>query len=86
MDTSIFINILFATLSIFIICITIGFVVGILYVILLLKIVKNEWEKIAKDIDSVRGKVRSGEAMITSLAMYIASFFSNHKKRSKKEN
>lgn len=91
MDTIISTNILFYVLSIFILCLTFGFAVLIIYVIKILKgiiaflnVVKEESEKISKDIENIKGKVANGGAMFASFIVNILSFLKDHKKTDKK--
>jgi Flp pilus assembly protein TadB len=91
MDTTIFTNILFIAISVFLIFITVGFVILMVYVVLVLKSInklfnhiRKESEKFAQDIGNVRGKIKSGEAMLVALIVGLVSFFKNHRKKSKK--
>lgn len=87
MDTTIFTNFLFITLSIFIICLTIGFVFLVWYLILILEsmhrffnIIKKESEKISADVEYVRGKFKNGGLIFASLIAYALSLFKKNKK------
>jgi len=91
MDTTLFQNILFATLSIFLIIVTAAVAVFIFYMVLVLKslreffdIIKKESEKIAQDIDAVRQKVKNAGATVASFIVQLLSFFKGREKRSKK--
>jgi len=94
MDTILATNILFYVLSIFIICLTVGFVAFIIYVVKILKgiinfleVIKEEADKIAKDIENIKVKVANGGAMFTSFIVNILSFLKgkDNAKRSKKD-
>ena len=91
MDTTLFQNILFATLSIFLIIVTAAVAVFIFYMVLVLKslreffdIIKKESEKITQDIDAVRQKVKNAGATVASFIVQLLSFFKGREKRSKK--
>jgi len=91
MDTIIATNILFYVLSIFIICLTVGFAAFLIYIVKILKgiinfldVIKEESEKIAQDIENIKSKVASGGAMFTSFIVNILSFLKDHKKTEKK--
>jgi len=94
MDTIFATNLLFYVLSIFVLCLTVGFAALIIYAVKILKgivaflaVVKEESEKIAQDIESIKAKVSSSGAMFTSFIVNILSFLKDHKtdKKSKKE-
>jgi len=92
MDTIISTNILFYVLSIFILCLTFGFAILIIYIVKILKgilsflnVIKEESEKIAKDIENIKGKVANGGAMFASFIVNILSFLKNNQKKSKKD-
>jgi predicted PurR-regulated permease PerM len=91
MDTTIFTNILFAVLSIFIVFITIAFTLLVLSIATFfrdissfLKIINKESEKIAEDVANIRKKIKDGEATLASSMMYVLSFLKNRIKKSKK--
>lgn len=84
MDTTIFTNILFSALSIFLIFITIGLTFLIINIILVLKVIKKESEKIVEDINNARERVKDGGAMIASFVTHAVSFFNKFAKKSKK--
>lgn len=93
MDTILFTNILFVAITLFLIFITVTFTILLIYIILVfkhinafLKAIKKESEKIAQDIDNVRGKIKDGEDMLVSFVTGIMSFFKNSRKKSKKNN
>ena len=90
MDTSIFTNILFSALSIFILFLTVGFVIFIIYVILVLKslqalfmALKSETEHIAKELEDLKNSVKNKKEQLMSFIGGIASFLK--KKKGKKE-
>jgi hypothetical protein len=92
MDTIISTNILFYVLSIFILCLTFGFAILIIYIVKILKgilafltVIKEESEKIAQDIENIKVKVANGGAMFTSFIVNILSFLKNNQKKSKKD-
>ena len=92
MDTIISTNILFYVLSIFLLCLTFGFAILIIYIVKILKgilsflnVIKEESEKIAKDIENIKGKVANGGAMFASFIVNILSFLKNNQKKSKKD-
>jgi uncharacterized protein YoxC len=93
MDTTVFTNVLLSTLSIFLISITIGFLLFTIYIILVLRkihsflnIIKKESEKISQDIENVRGKINTGGTVIASSASYLLSLLKKKAKKSKKIN
>lgn len=91
MDTILFQNILFFTISLFFIFITVGFAICLVYMILVLKsihhffkIIKDEGEKIAGDIDGLRAQAKSGGVKFASLVLSILTFL-KHTKKSKEK-
>jgi len=91
MDTIISTNVLFYVLSIFIVCLTLGFAILIVHIIKILRgiisfldVIKNESEKIAQDIENIKTKLANEGAMFTSFIVNILSFFKNKQKKSKK--
>ena len=87
MDTILSTNILFYVLSLFLICLTIGFGIFVIHIIKILKgiisflkVIKDESEKIAQDIENIKSKVTSGGAMFASFVVNILSFLKDHKK------
>jgi hypothetical protein len=92
MDTTVFTNILFASLSALIIIVIFGFAILLIFAVAILKsinnflkVIKDESEKIAQDIESVREKVKGGGVAFASMAMQLISFFKNNQKKSKKK-
>lgn len=84
MDTVIFTNILFACLSIFLIFITVGFIILIFYIVKIIKslcyfldILKKESERIAENFEKLIEKFRSGENVLMSSIAFIVSFLKN---------
>lgn len=80
MDTIIFTNILFTTISIFLVFATICLVLLVIYTILVLKsiryffnVLKKGSEKIGEDIENVRSTV-------ISMLSFVLSFFKKTKK------
>ena len=91
MDTIFFTNLLFLVLSIFILFLTIGLAVLIVFVVKILKgildflkIIKEEAERITQDIESIKGKVANGGAMFASFIVNALSFLRDRQKTAKK--
>jgi len=91
MDTIFATNVLFYVLSIFVICLTVGFAAFLVYVVKILKgiiafldVIKEESEKIAQDIESIKTKVATGGAAFASFVINILSFLKDHNKTEKK--
>ncbi len=90
MDTIISTNILFFTLSVFIIFLTFCTAFLFFYTVLIFKninyffeIIKRETGKIEIDIDAVREKVKDGGILVASFLVYLMSFFRKSKKSKK---
>lgn len=91
MDTTISLNILFIVISIFIFFFGVTLTILLIYIILFLEklhsfinIIKKESEKIGRDIENIREKIKSGENTLIKSGLYLFSFFKNHLKRSRK--
>jgi predicted PurR-regulated permease PerM len=89
MDTIIATNFLFYVLSIFIICLTVGFVAVIIYLIKIFKstidfldVIKEESKKITQDIENIKTKISGSGAIITSFVTNILSSLKSHKSSS----
>ncbi len=92
MNTIIFQNILFLTLSIFLLFIIIGFTILTIHIIKVLKkisrffnLINGEVEKIVSDIDGARNRIKDEGDKIKYFITYLLSFFKKHPKKSKKD-
>lgn len=74
MDTTIITNILFTILSIFLIIITYIFLVLASSLKSLIDTTKNQIEKVAEDMDSIRAKAIYGQTIFTLAIMRSLSF------------
>lgn len=83
MDTILSTNVLFYTLSVFFILLTMGFLVVFIYVIMIFRVIKREAQKIENDIDAVREKLKNGGTAVASFLVYITSLFNKNKKSRK---
>jgi uncharacterized membrane protein len=91
MDTIIATNVLFYILSIFIVCLTVGFAAFIIHIIKILKgviafldVIKEESEKIVRDVENIKTKLTSGGAAFASFIVNILSFLKDRPKPEKK--
>lgn len=82
MGTLIHADIFFFITSIFVMCITVGFVVALVYIIPILKdmrhlsgIAKKEGDKLAGDIDGLRGAMKEEGKKAKSILDYFLSLF-----------
>ncbi|MSU54344.1 MAG: hypothetical protein EXS48_00690 [Candidatus Staskawiczbacteria bacterium] len=84
MDTILATNILFYTLTIFLVLFAVCVVAVSINVIMIIRVLKREAERIESDIKAVRDKVKNGSMAITSFLVSIASFLNKKDKKSKK--
>ncbi len=91
MDTILFQNILFSALSVFLVFVTLGFIVCAIFLVLVLKsihrffeMLKEEGQKIVSDIDSMRAMAKGGGIKFASLVLSAMSFLKQHKKSKEK--
>ncbi len=87
---NIFLNILFAVISLFIFLLTVGLVFLVVYMIFILKSIKNfvdvlqkEAERVMSDIEKLREMSKSNGAKIASFAVSAFNSFKNRKKNKK---
>lgn len=91
MDTALFQNILFATLSLFLVVLTVGVVASFIFFISALKsitaffkMLQDEGHKIVNDIEKLREAARHEGAKFASMAMSVISFFTQARRSKKK--
>ena len=92
MDTTVLTNILFASLSAFLIVLIIAFLAfawaGILFLrklSLLVSSVHRASEKMIEDVEAVRERIKSGEAAMASFFWYAANFLKDNWKKIKRQ-
>ena len=92
MDTIFFQNLLYLTLSVFVVFVTAAFAVCAIYIIKALRAIhrvvsmlRQEGEKVAADIEQFRASARSGGVKFASFMLSVLSFL-NHHKKSKSKN
>lgn len=85
-------TILFFVLSVFVTCLILGWIVFVVLAAVMFKIIydifiiiKKESDKVAGDIDSVRGAIKNGGEKFRYFILYLVSFFKKPSKKSRKK-